>query len=104
LEFGGVLHECRPTCRRRVDDRGRVPHAGQPCADKRLGSLQTVVGMVGASSWQIHGRKNPKPQIPNPKSQFGANALGVGTWDLGFGIWDLGFLVPAYLTRRRAAR
>src|SRR4029453_16401786 len=58
LEFGGVLHECRTTGRRGVDDRGRVPHAGEWRANKRLGRLQPVVVIVSASTWQIHGRKN----------------------------------------------
>jgi hypothetical protein len=40
-------------------------------------------------------KKNPKPQIPKPKSKkFWVDEI----WDLGFGIWDLGF------TLKRSAR
>jgi hypothetical protein len=39
-------------------------------------------------------KRNPKSQIPNPKSQvrvFFEPFLGFRTWVLGFGIWVLGF-------------
>jgi hypothetical protein len=55
-----------------------------------------------------HTNENPKPQIPNPKSQSqdrNPNAIfGIGTWDLELGIWDLGFgiwdLLSNYLPDR----
>ena len=39
---------------------------------------------------------NPKPQIPNPKSQL--DCLGLRIWVLGFGFWDL-FQVLAHQLR-----
>ena len=87
-----------------MDDRGRVPHAGQRRTDECLRRLQTVIGMIGASSRQIHecrrltrpilqdsGRTNlpqlravmcPSAKIVSPRRSVRANDAAEGLSDV----------------------
>ena len=48
---------------------------------------------------------DPKPQIPNPKSQRRCRSPRLGfCWGLGFGIWVLGFVVAVSAQGRGGAR